>query len=203
VFEATPPPGFALQPLEVEMDLGLRTSTIPVTRIAPGEPLDISIVAGARYTVHGRAVQADGAVSDSGRFIFNSYDGKIPLTLPGPISAEAPIDDDAIATGKASNTLGPTTLDAGGVLAARIGKGVIEHVLAPESGVGPVIRVVTASRATTLPDATVFGLAQPSGRHLWTFQHFPTLPRVDFLAGEDGRLTSPSWMSAPRVLVVR
>jgi len=202
-FDATPPPGFTLQPLEIEMDLGLRTSAVPVTRIAPGEPLAISIVTGARYSVHGRAQQEGGAVSDSGRFVFDSYQGKIPLVLPGPVSSEAPIDDDASATGMAGSTLGPTTLDAGGLLAARLRKGVLEHVLTPESGEGPVVRVVTSSRTTALPDATAFGFSRPTGRHLWTLQHFPTLPRVDFLAGEDGRVGQPSWTSAPRVIVVR
>ena len=103
----------------------------------------------------------------------------------------------------AEGTLGPPTLDAGGVLAVRLGKGVVEHVLAPESGAGPILRVVTSSRETTLPDATAFGLARPLGRHLWTFQHFPKLPRVSFLGGEDGRIAPPSWTSAPRLIVIR
>ena len=203
MFDATPPPGFTVEPIEVEMDLGLRTSAASVTRIAPGVPLDLAIVTGARYAVRARATQADGAMSDSGRFVFNASDGKIPLLLPSPISAEAPIDDDAIATGKASNTVGPTPLDAGGELAARLGKGVVEHLLRPASGDGVLIRVVTSSRSTVLPDATAFGLPAPTGRYLWTLQHFPTLPRTDFLGGEDGRISPPSWTSAPRVLVLR
>ena len=85
---------------------------------------------------------------DSGRFVFNPYDPKISLVLPGPISSEAPIDDEALATGKASNTLGPTTLGVGGVLAARFRNGVVEHVLTPESGEGSVLRVVTSSRVS-------------------------------------------------------
>jgi hypothetical protein len=202
-FAATPPPGFKLVPLDVEMDLGLRTSAVPVTRVLPGVPLEITIVTGARYAVHARAVAEGGAATDSGRFLFDPLQAEVVLKLPPPISAEAPIDDDAIATGMASSTLGPATLDAGGVLAARLGKGVVEHVLAPESGAGPVIRVVTSSRTTTLPDATAFGLARPVGRHVWTLQHFPTLPRVGYLGGEDGRIGSPSWTSRPRVIVVR
>jgi hypothetical protein len=202
-FDATPPPGFTLEPLEVLIDLGLRTSAAPVTRIAPGVPLDLAIVTGARYTVRAHATQADGQVSDSGRFLFNAYLGKIPLTLPGPISAEAPIDDDAIATGKASNTVGPTPLDVGGELSARLGEGVVEHVLTPASGEGTVIRVVTSSRTTVVPDATTLGLPAPKGRYLWTFQHFPTFPRPDFLAGEDGRISAPTWTSTARVLVLR
>ena len=76
-------------------------------------------------------------------------------------------------------------------------------MLTPESGEGPVIRVVTSSRSTTLPDATVLGFSRPTGRHAWTFQHFPTLPHVDNLSGEDGRIYPPSWTSAPRVIVLR
>lgn len=203
VFEATPPPGYALEPIEVEMDFGLRTSVVPIARVTAGVPLEMVVVIGARYAVRGRARTPEGAVSDSGRQLFNPFDAKTTLTLPPPISAEAPIDDDAIATGKASNTLGPTTLDAGGELAAKLGKGVVEHVLTPESGEGPVIRVVTSSRSTTFPEATVLGLSRPTGRHVWTFQHFPMLPHVDNLSGEDGRIGIPSWTSTPRVLVVR
>ena len=202
-FTAKPPSGFELAPLEVEMDLGLRTSAVPVTRLLPGVPLELAIVHGARYAVHARAVEEGGAVTDSGRFIFDPLQAEVVLDLPPPISAEAPIDDDAIATGMATSTLGPATLDAGGVLAARLGKGVVEHVLTPESGTGPVIRVVTSSRTTTLPDATAFGLAQPVGRHVWTLQHFPTLPRVGYLGGADGRIGPPSWTSRPRVIVIR
>jgi hypothetical protein len=203
VFDAKAPPGFTMEPLAVEMDLGLRTSSVPVARVAPGEPLEIGIVAGARYGVRGRAVQDTGAVSTTGWFVFDPFRGTIPLLFADPVSAEAPIDDDAIATGQASNTLGPTTLEAGGVLAARIHKGVIEHVLTPESGTGPVIRIATASRATTLPDATAFGFPRPTGRYVWTLQYFPMLPRIDFLVGEDGRQVPPSWTSAPHVVVLR
>lgn len=202
-FAATPPPGFKLAPLEVEMDLGLRTSAVAVTRLLPGVPLEVAVVPGARYAVRARAVEEGGAATDSGRLLFDPFQSEVVLTLPPPISAEAPIDDDAIATGMATSTLGPVTLDAGGVLAARLGKGVVEHVLTPESGVGPVIRIVTSSRTTTLPDATAFGLARPVGRHVWTLQHFPTLPRVGYLGGEDGRIGQPSWVSRPRVLVIR
>ena len=202
-FTATPPSGFKLAPLEVEMDLGLRTSAVPVTRLLPGVPLELAIVPGARYAVHARAVEEGGALSDSGRFIFDPLQAEVVLTLPPPISAEAPIDDDAIATGTATSSLGPTRLDPGGVLAARLGKGVVEHVLTPQSGAGPVIRVVTSARTTTLPDATAFGLTKPVGRHVWTLQHFPTLPRVGYLGGEDGRIGPPSWTSRPRVIVVR
>jgi hypothetical protein len=202
VFEAVPPPGYAVEPLEVEIDFGLRTSAVPIARVAAGVPLEMVIVLGARYAVRGRARSAEGAVSDSGRLLFDPFLPKTTLTLPGPISAEAPIDDDAIATGTATNSLGPTTLDANGALAAKLSKGVVEHVLTPESGGGPVIRVVTSSRSTAVPDATAFGLPRPVGRHAWTFQHFPTLPRVDDLAGEDGRVNPASWTSAPRLLVI-
>lgn len=202
-FAATPPPGFTLEPLEIEMDFGLRSSAVSVARVAPGASVPLSVVIGARYAVRGRARHADGQHSDSGRMLFDPFQHAISLTLPGPISSEAPIDDDAIFPGKASNTVGPTTLDAGGVLAAKLGKGVVEHALVPESGAGPVIRVATSSRTTTLPDATLFGLPRPTGRYTWTLQHWRTLPHIDNLSGEDGRVTPPSWTSAPRALVLR
>jgi hypothetical protein len=197
VFEATPPAGYALAPLEVEMDLGLRTSTVPVARLEPGVPIDITIAKDARYLVHARATLG-GAVSDSGRHLFNSYEGKIALTLPGPVTSEAPIDDRTPPLPSS-----PATLDAAGILAASIDKGVVEHALAPESGDGTSVRVATSSRATTLPDVAALGLPRPTGRYVWTLQHFPMLPHIDNLAGEDGRITQPSWRSAPRTIVLR
>jgi hypothetical protein len=203
VFEATPPAGFTLDPLEIEMDFGQRTSAVQVARVTAGVASPITVVIGARYAVHGRARQSDGQLSDSGRMLFDPFQSTITLTLPVPISAEAPIDDDAVLPGRASDTVGPTILDAGGVLGAKLRKGVVEHVLTPESGAGPVIRVATSSRSTTLPDATLFGFARPTGRHTWTLQHFGTLAHIDNLSGEDGRVTPPSWTSAPRIIVLR
>jgi hypothetical protein len=195
---AEPPPEFTLPFLELEMDLGVRGSTVPVAHFAPGETIDISIVTDARYWLRGRATRGD-TVSDSGRYLLNSFDPQ-PLVFPPPISTETPIDDDAVSTGMANNTLAPVTLAPGGTLAARLRKGVIEHVLTPESGDGPILRVVTSSRTTTLPDVTTLGLPRPTGRYRWTVQSFPTLPRVELLSGTDGRLTSPSWKSAPKLL---
>jgi hypothetical protein len=195
---AEPPPDFTLPFLELEMDIGVRGSTVPVAHVAPGETIDVSLVRDARYWLRGRATH-DGAVSDSGRYLLNAFDPQ-PLVFPPPISTEAPIDDDAISPGKASSTLGPTTLAPGGVLAARLRKGIVEHVLAPDSGNGAVVRVVTSARATTLPDVTALGLTRPTGRYRWTVQSFPTLARVEALSGTDGRLTAPSWTSAPKII---
>ncbi len=199
VFDATPPPEHTLAPLDLEMDLGVRTSTLPVTRIDRGVPLDLAIVTGANYYVRARATRG-AAVSDSGRVLVDPALGTISLVMPAPISSEAPIDDGAPATGAPSS---PPVLDAGGVLAARFANGVVEHVLAPESGDGPIVRVLTSSRATTLPDATTMGLPRPTGRYLWTVRAFPLLPHIDNLSGQDARVKTASWTSAPKVIVVR
>lgn len=195
---AEPPPEFTLPFLELEMDLGVRGSTVPVAHLAPGVTIDVSIVKDARYWLRGRATR-DGSVSDSGRYLVNAYDPQ-PLVFPPPISTEAPIDDDAISTGSASSPRGLTTLGPGGVLAARFREGVVEHVLAPDSGDAPVVRVVTSARATTLPDVTPLGLPRPTGRYRWTVQTFPTLARVEGLSGADARSTAPSWTSAPKII---
>jgi hypothetical protein len=201
-FQATPPPGYVLAALELEMDFGLRTSAapLPLPRIAPGDVLNLAVATGARYFVRARATK-DGAVSDSGRYLVNPFD-KNPLVLPPPISSEAPIDDQAIPMGEGTTTA-PTTLSLGGPLAARLTAGIVEHALIPESGTGTIIHVVTGERTTMLPDAAALGLPPPAGRYLWTIQSFPTVLFTDHLGGEDGRVTPPSWTSAPRLIVVK
>ncbi|MDB5217243.1 MAG: hypothetical protein JWO86_5170, partial [Myxococcaceae bacterium] len=201
-FEVTPPSGYVLAPLVLEMDFGVRTSAVPLplTRVVPGETLKFAVATDARYFVHARATQG-GAVSDSGRFFINPFD-RNALTLPPPVSSEAPIDDQATAM-DAGTTATPPVLALGGTLSARLTKGIVEHALLPENGTGTIVHVVTGDRATTLPDASALVLPPPSGRYLWTIQSFPTLPFTDRLNFEDGRVSPPSWTSAPRVLVVQ
>ena len=202
VFEAKPPEGYALAPLEVLLDLGVRTSSLVLTRLEPGVPFQLPVVPDGRYSVHGRATLG-AAISDSGRQLINAYDHTIAVVLPQPVSAEAPIDDDAPPAAPASDALAPVYLDPGGALTARIASGAIEHVFAPVSGDGVVIRVATSARTTTLPDVTRLGLPAAVGRYTWTMEHFPKLPRVDNLSGADGRVSPASWKSPPRVVVLR
>jgi hypothetical protein len=203
-FDVTAPAGHALAALELEMDLGLRTSAVPLplTHAMPGAILNFAVATDARYFVRARATQA-GAVSDSGRFRVNPFDKNV-IVLPPPVSTEAPIDDQAIAMGEGTTTMAaPAQLARGGALSARFAKGIVEHALVPESGNGTTVHVVTPERTTSLPDASALGLAPPSGRYLWTVQSFPTLAFTDHLGGEDGRVVPPSWTSAPRVIVVQ
>jgi hypothetical protein len=158
-------------------------------------------VPGVGYTVRGQASSVDG-VSSTGRQIFDVGWDKVVVTYPAPVSAEAPIDDAALALGPATHGLAPYTLLAGGALSVRLGKGVVEHVLTPASGDGPVVRVVTSDRSTTLPDPTESGLPRPVGRYAWSFEHFPTIPFVDRFSGRDVRVFVPSWRSAARELVL-
>ncbi len=203
-FLVTPPPGYVLAPLELEMDLGLRTNAValPLTHIEPGKILNFQVATDARYFVHARATQG-AAASDSGRFLVNPFD-KNALVMPPPISLEAPIDDAAIPMGEGTTTMTPPpVLAPGGALAARLSAGIVEHALLPESGAGTIVHVVTGRRTTTLPDAGALGLPPPSGRYIWTVQSWPTLAVTDRLGGEDGRIAPPSWKSAPRVIVVQ
>jgi hypothetical protein len=186
-FDAPPPAGFTLAPFDVEMDLGLRTSAVRVASVEPGAPLEIALVKDARYAVRARATQGS-AVSESGRMFFNPADAKVTCVLPGPVSFDVSE---------------PTTLETGGVLAATIDRGAVEHVLVPESGAGTIVHVVTSSRATTLPDVSAFGLPRPTGRYLWSLQHFPKVPHIDNLSGEDGRVVQPSFRSSARVIELR
>ena len=203
-FEVTPPAGYSLAPLELEMDLGIRTSAVPLplTHAVPGAILNFAVATDARYYVRARATQG-GAVSDSGRFRVNPFD-KNPLVLPPPVSTEAPIDDQAMPMGEGTTTMNaPAVLALGGPLAARLTKGIVEHALVPEGGTGTIVHVVTPERTTSLPDASALGLPPPSGRYLWTVQSFPTLGSTDRLGGEEGRVIPASWTSAPRVIVVQ
>jgi hypothetical protein len=203
-FDVAPPAGYALAPLELEMDLGVRTSAVPLplTHAVPGAILNFAVATDARYYVRARATQGS-AVSDSGRFRVNPFD-KNALVLPPPVSTEAPIDDQAIAMGEGTTTMtAPAVLALGGPLSARLTKGIVEHALVPESGTGTIVHVVTPERTTSLPDASALGLPPPSGRYVWTVQSFPTLAFTDHLGGEEGRVIPASWRSAPRVIVVQ
>jgi hypothetical protein len=201
-FSVTPPPGYVLEPLVMEMDFGLRTSAVPLplTHIVPGEVLRFAVATDARYFVRARAKQG-AAVSDSGRFVVNPFDANA-IVLPPPVSTEAPIDDQTTPLGEGTTTA-PAELATGGTLAARLTKGIVEHALLPEAGIGTTVHVVTGERVTTLPDARTLGLLPPIGRYLWTVQSFPTLAFTDRLMSQDGRISPPSWTSAPRVIVVR
>jgi hypothetical protein len=203
-FDVSPPAGYALAPLELEMDLGIRTSAVPLplTHAVPGAILNFAVATDARYYVRARATQG-GAVSDSGRFQVNPFD-KNAIVLPPPVSTEAPFDDQAIPMGEGTTTMtAPAVLALGGPLSARLTKGIVEHALVPESGTGTIVHVVTPERTTSLPDAAALGLPPPSGRYLWTVQSFPTLAFTDHLGGEEGRVIPASWKSAPRVIVVQ
>jgi hypothetical protein len=201
-FSVTPPPGYVLDAIAMEMDFGLRTSAapLPLTHIVPGQPLKLAVATDARYFVRARAKQG-AAVSDSGRFYLNPFADNA-LVLPPPVSTEAPIDDQIPPLGEGTMTP-PGELAAGGTLAARLTKGIVEHALRAESGSGTTIHVVTGERATTLPDPRALGLVAPTGRYLWTVQSFPTLAFTDRFTGQDARVSPPSWTSAPRVIVLR
>ena len=185
-FSVTPPTGYVLESIAMEMDFGLRTSAVPLplTHIAPGQPLKFAVATDARYFVRARAKQG-AAVSDSGRFYLNPFTDNA-LVLPAPVSTDA-----------------PNELVTGGTLVARLTKGIVEHALLPESGSGTSIHVVIGVEDTTLPDARALGLVPPTGRYLWTVQTFPTLAFTDRLTGRDARVSPPSWTSAPRVIVLR
>lgn len=198
-FVAVPPAGYTLGPIEIEVDLGLRTSAALVARVAPNAPFEITRVPGATYTVRARAT-LEGAVSDTGRRAFDPAVETTTLKLPAPIAVEAPIDDDASPSG--FDTLRPVLLEAGGLLAARFTEGVVEHALVPVEGDAAVIRVATSNRTTTLPDVTRMGLPPAAGRYTWTVQHFPDPAHAEYVSGADARVVLSSWTSTPKVIVL-
>lgn len=194
-FDATPPPEYALTPVDVIMDLGLRTSARPVAKIQRGEPLEIGVVPGARYFARASA-SGRGASSDSGYAIFDPAAGRFTLPLPYPISAVAPVDD------MAQPPPGDVVLDTGGELAARITTGSVIHSLAPVTGEG-LIAIATTARSVKLVDVTTLGLPHPVGRYLWTIEYFPNARTMVGLAGEDARVFQPSSRTVSRVVVLR
>lgn len=199
-FDVTPPPGYTLAPLEIDVDYTPRTSALAVGTVAPGASLTLNVATGAHYGVRATATK-DGAASMSGRLIFDYMD-TVVLKLPPPVSAESPIDDDA-PPGIAPSMLVDPVLEPGASLSARISGGIIEHTLVPAAGTGAIIHVATAARATPLPDLARLGLPRATGRYVWTMECFPGLPRIENFAGEDARITPSSWKSAPRVIFVR
>jgi hypothetical protein len=188
-------PGFALSAFDVAMDLGVRTSANVVGHGAVGVPFTIATVPGARYSVHARATR-EGASSDTGRQYFDPAVKAVVLSLEAPLSAEAPIDDTA------APPTGDVTLDVGGVLAARVQSGVVEHVLV-RSGGGRTIRVLTEARATTLPAFTALAVGTLAGRYAWSIRHYPSLTRIDDLRGPDVRVVPPTSVTAERTVLVR
>jgi hypothetical protein len=202
-FVAKAPDAFTLGPLDLEMDLTLRTTSQTVKRIMPGESVTITTVPFARYFVRGSATR-DGSTSQSGRFMFDVSTDRVVVNVPLPdlVAAEAPADD-LVIPASARDSLSPPVLVPNGTLAAYISAGVIEHTLTPTTGDGPSIHVATASRATTLPDVTRLGVPRPTGRYMWTMEHYPLLAHIDQLQGEDARVALPSWKSKPRVIELR
>lgn len=201
-FTGDVPEGFTLEPLELEADYGLRTSAQPLPKATVGVPFAMATVPGLLYTVRGRATRA-GAVSRTGRVLFDPNAGSVALTFPPPVSGEEPIDDDVPPLGPATGGIDPVILETGGALAARFREGVLEHTLRRVGGGGPVIRVATVSRTTTLPDLARLGLPRPVGRYEWSIEHFPKLAHIEGLAGTDARLAPASYRSAPKVVVLR
>jgi len=195
-FDATPPPDYALTPLDVIMDLGLRTSAQPVARLAAGQPLEIGVVPGARYFVRGVA-SGRGASSDSGYAIFDPASPRFTLPLPYPISVVAPVDD------MAQPPPGDVILDTGADLAARLSTGSVVHSLAPVAAGEGLIEIATTSRSTKLVDVTRLGLPRPTGRYLWSVQYFPNARTIVGLAGADARVFQPSSRTVSRVVVLR
>jgi hypothetical protein len=197
-FETAAPAGYVVAPIDVVVDFGLRSSASVVARVMPGTPVKLKLLPG-RYFARARAT-GDGASSDSGLVGFDPKGGRATLLLPPPLSVEAPIDD----------ALPPPTalptLDVGGALAARISEGMVEHVLQPADPSqrdGATVRIATTSRVATFPDVTRLGLVRPTGRYLWTMEHFPALASTDKLSGEDGRAFTRSSRSVSRVLLLR
>lgn len=194
-FDATPPPEYSLTPVDVIMDLGLRTSARPVAQLPRGAPLEIGVVPGARYFARVSA-SGRGASSDSGYAIFDPAAARFTLPLPYPISAVAPVDD------MAQPPPGDVILDTGSELAARLTTGSVIHSLAPVTGEG-LIAIATTSRSTKLVDVTRLGLPHPSGKYLWTIEYFPNALTMVGLAGEDARVFQPSSRTVSRVVVLR
>jgi hypothetical protein len=194
-FDAAPLDGFTLSAFDVAMDLGVRTSANVVGHGALGAPFTLAIVPGARYSVHARATRG-GASSDTGIQYFDPVAKSVALSLEAPLSAEAPIDDTA------PPPTGDVTLSVGGVLAARVKSGVVEHVLVPSGG-GRTVRVMTEARATTLPDFGALAAGALAGRYAWSIRHYPTLARIDDLRGPDVRAVPPTSVTAARTILVR
>gem|GEM_PF-1672741 len=195
VVDATPPPGFAFAgPIEVVMDLGLRTSAEPVARIAAGTSLKIAAVPGARYAARVRA-HAGAAVSDSGLFFFDPFQTKVTIPLPTPATRVVPIDDGVSGPPVAETAVGQTPA------VGAVGRGVHEHVLAPAGGEGPTLRIVTGEGPVAVPDVTRYGMPRLTGRYTWTVQRFPDLRVPDALSGRDARVAPQSATTSPRIIV--
>jgi hypothetical protein len=181
-FEVSAPPGFLVEPIQISVDFGVRTISIPVVTLAQDEQLHIALIPSARWMAQATATSATNAavVTRSGLIAFDTSYPLTQITLPPP---PVPISF------------------ANGVLEGD-GVGMREHLVEPLDGQGQTLRILTLDRSSPLADPTLFQLPAPAGRYRWTMTNWPFVKQMEAMGGPDGRINSPSATAAPREIVV-
>lgn len=198
------PPGVAVPFVEVEVDLGLRTSARPVTTVAPGASLTVSPIPGARWIVHAHASTPEGE-TDSGRRFFDPFAETTRLALPAFATMEGPADGADLDADDALVASPPKPAYPGVPAEDRVeldGFTLLEHVLEPEGDGRQPVRVVTNARASLLPNLGPVGLSL-RGAYRWSVQAWPDLKYPEQLTGSEARIVLGTSRTAPRRIFVR
>jgi hypothetical protein len=179
------PPGFTAKAIEIRAAYS-RTSGAPLASIPVGTSRPLHLPPNAPFTY--RVVATDGAVtSDTGEVGFDILEPSTTIVVRAPPRIVSPAEGEARAVGEA------LLVD---------GEGVFEHLLAPQAG-GPTMRIVTAQRATAVPDPTRVGAPAAAGAYTWTVRAYPAARFAEELGGIDARRYRPMITSAPRTIVLR
>jgi len=181
-FEVSAPPGFLVEPIQISVDFGVRTISMPAATLAQDEQLHVALIPFARWIVQATATSAANAavVTRSGLIAFDTSYPLTQITLPPP---PVPISF------------------ANGVIEGD-GIGVREHLLEPLDGQGQTLRILTLDRYSSLADPTLFQLPAPVGRYRWTMTNWPFVTQMEAMGGPDGRVNSPSATAASTEIVV-
>lgn len=175
--------GFALEDVELLIDMGLPVSRVPVRTMRLGEKVELPVMDDSSWLARTKATRADGSVASVGLRPFAPGD-EVTLTFYAPPIAER--NDGATLHAKSAQ-----------------GVGVFEHVLVPLGASGAAtIHVFTAREDAKVPDLGALGLAPARGEYRWTVRVFPDFGYVEAMSGTLNRLYRSSSTSAPRTIVL-
>jgi hypothetical protein len=191
-FDVRAAPGFVAQPVDIFIGYTLN-QLVQVTSIPVGVKQKLPLIPKGVYTYRSRATTPDGAIADSGEKGVDVYNPNT-VELPAPPTAITPLDGE---------TRGPGESFTVDVAQTPTGPGVFEHVFEPAPGnTGATVRVVTATRDTTLPDVRSVS-ATASGAYTWSVRNYPKVRNAEGVAGQNARRFDPFAQSKPRPITLR
>lgn len=204
-FAPVVPDGYTLSPIELSVDLeriGLIGSRLPVRAVLPGERIRLPFIPdpprepppkGPKpddfvFRYEARASGSGGTIATARTTVAGD-----PNSQPQPI--KFPVFPDVGPV--------PASIGIGEPLPRVTTPGVVEHILAPASGVGTTLRIVSTRYVESLPDTLPFGAPRPSGAYRWTARTFPAIERIDAFGGPGIRRFVPHATTLTRDVELR